>query len=280
MEVIVEQVLFDNLIIDYLILKLTNKILKLQVSKKKLFLGAVIGSMFALILPLFSFNGVLLYLIKMLIGFCMVLVLKKYKNVSELTVSFITMVSITFMFGGLCYAVTLNLENVVSMHSFVLDNFQFPIGIILLSILLYVWLFDKILNYIKKKTQVYNFSYDIEIQLKDKVFKFKAYLDSGNKLLDKDLKPIMLLSSSAFNTINKELNNINSKNNFNNFMKNIHFVEMQTAGGSNQIVVFDIEKLTIKKENEQRVINKDARVGIANTNFKNFDALLSLDMLN
>jgi len=274
MEVIIEQVLFDNFIIDYIILKLTNKILRLEVVNKRLFLGSLIGCLFALVLPLLSINGILLFLVKIIIGFCMVLVLKKYKSFSEMIVSIITMISITFLFGGLCYAVTCELESKVTMQGFMLGSFEIPIGIILFVIVGYVWIFNKILNYIKIKSQVSNYSYDIEIKLNNKIFNLKGFLDSGNRLYDLDNKPIMLISKSAFESINKKFGELD------NILKNVHFVEMQTAAGNNQVLVFEIEQLIIKKENNENLTSEAVRVGIANTNFKNFDCLLGLDMFS
>lgn len=273
MEVVIEQVLFDNLVIDYLILKLTNKILRLGVSKKRLVLGSVIGCIFALILPLMNLNGILLYLVKIIVGFCMVLVLKKFKSISEAIVSALTLISTTFLFGGLCYAITCEMEQVITVQGFMIGNFELPIGIILVVIFGYAWIFNKILNYIKIKSRVSNFAYNIEIELNNKIFNLKGYLDSGNRLYDLDKKPIMLISKSAFECISKDLSC--SKGNFNK----VHFVEMATASGTNQILVFEAEKLTIKKD-DNNIIANEIRVGIANTNFKDFDCLLSLDMVN
>ena len=147
---------------------------------------------------------------------------------------------------------------------------KIPISLVLFVVLAYSWLFNKVLNYIKLRNKTTQFLYDIEFEINNERYEFKGYLDSGNRLYDLDKKPIMLISKSAFEKLNKNgLKKLNQ----------VHLVEIQTASGNNQIMVFEIGKIVLKNE-EIKTINRNVRIGISNTDFKDFDCLLNLDMVN
>ena len=268
MEIIIEQVLFDNFFIDLIVLLLTNKILKLNAKKLNIFLGSVIGTIGAVILPLLYFNNILMWLFKISVGFCMVVVLKKFQSFREIVVAFLTILTLTFVFGGLCFAVLIAINKRTDINSLVIGKYSVPVGVCILVVLIYWWLFEKLLNYIKSKNILSKFTYDIQIQVKEQVFSFKAYLDSGNRLTDEDGKDVSLISLSCFNKINKTFKNFS----------NIHFIKTRSAVGENAVMVFEVDKLIIKKENE-KIFNKNALIGVSENEFKNFDCLLNCNTL-
>ena len=269
MEIVVEQVLFDNFFIDFIVLLLTNKLLKFNARKRNIFLGAIIGMVGAIMLPMLYFSDILIWSFKISIGFCMVIVLKKYKSFKEIIVGFLTILSLTFVFGGLSFAILIAVNKRADLNSLIIGNYKVPVGVCLLVVLIYWWLFNKLMNYIKSKNIVSKFTYDIQIQVKDAIFNFRAYLDSGNKLKSSEGKDVSLISLSCFNKINQK---------FKNFSK-IEFIQTQSAVGENAVMVFEVDDLIINKENE-KISTKKALIGVTKTEFKDFDCLLNCNTLN
>jgi stage II sporulation protein GA (sporulation sigma-E factor processing peptidase) len=153
MQIYLEYVLIDNLVINGFILLLTKELLKLQVKKINIFLASLVGAVFALFVPLVVLPPILLLIAKICVGLCIVSILKKYKNSLEFITSFLTFLTLTFVMGGVCFAI-LNLLNAQVTNSGVLiyQN-EIPLGIILLVIMGYSYLMlNLIKNFYKKKS--------------------------------------------------------------------------------------------------------------------------------
>ena len=89
MEVYVEYVIIDNLIIDFLLLKLSTKTAQVRSSLTRLILSSVIGTAVAVIMPLFSINSVLQVIIKLLLSITMCLISAKTDNLKKHLINFL-----------------------------------------------------------------------------------------------------------------------------------------------------------------------------------------------
>ena len=81
MEVYIEYVIIDNLVMDYLLLKFTAQLLKIKYKKGMVFLGAVIGTLGAVFMPLLALPNNFAFLLKVALGLLIAFVGVSHKSV-------------------------------------------------------------------------------------------------------------------------------------------------------------------------------------------------------
>ena len=200
MTVYIEYVLIDNLVIDYLLLKTTHLVLKNDYSKIRLFLCALLGAVFALLFASVNTLLIIELLIKVLMGAILVMLSKRYKTIKGVTLSVLTFLAITFIFGGAVYAIYFALG--ISLGK------EFSVGLCFLPVLLVYKMLKVLLNALVKNKEISTFIYDIEILKNDKKITGKGFLDSGN-LTFIEGKPVVFTS---FNFLQKILSVLDFSN--------------------------------------------------------------------
>ena len=104
MEIEIELTLFINLFLNSFILKLSALFLKERA--RFWFCSATIGSLIAIILPLFTLDWYLKILIIIFTCNIMVSLSFQIKNIKQFLTKFAVVLFCTFLFGGGCYAVS------------------------------------------------------------------------------------------------------------------------------------------------------------------------------
>lgn len=276
MAIYIEYVIIDNLIMNMLILNLTNKMLKLNAKKFNIFLSAALGTIFAIFLPYIKLNTYLLFLIKMFFGLIMVVILKKVTNFKKLLATYVWFLGFTFILGGLCFGLLYMFNFKTSINGIIIGGFEIPVSLFLLLILFYVYLLSKSLHFIKRNNTVKNFTYNLVIKLNNQTYHLEGFLDSGNRLYDNG-KPLVILSKKVFDKIlSSNLSSLNLENDF----KDAHYITVKSINGSKKILVINVDELFIFK-NETIKSFKNTPVAISNTNFSGeFDCLLHTDLLD
>lgn len=186
MTVYIEYVLIDNLVIDYLILKITHNILKKTYSKPRLLLSGFLGAVFALLHPLYAFGGILELAVKLLVGVIVLLTSRKYKSVKDGFSSLLTFMIVTFIFGGCIYAVFGFLG--VKLGT------EVCIVLIILPILALYKMLVSVINFWQKNKEITNFTYDITLTHGEISITGKGFLDTGN-LTYVEGAPAVIISS-------------------------------------------------------------------------------------
>lgn len=176
----VDQMFFENLIMNYIILYATSKFLGKQETWYRLIIGAVIGALYVILSYIFLFYNRPFICIKVLLAVSMILTSFKIKNIKEFFKLFITFIGITFLIGGASFGLAF-LANVSTVEEGgILYVEEFPIQMIALgtvvSITIGKWLFVILKNKVNLKKLLYN----IEISFFDKKLSTIAFLDSGN----------------------------------------------------------------------------------------------------
>lgn len=261
MEVYIEYVIIDNLIIDLLLLYTLKRLLNMQVGTGKLVLSAVIGTFFAIVMPLISLNFYLLTFLKLIVGFVMIICLQKYSSVKEIIATFITFITITFAFGGVCFGVASAFGGSINMSSVLINGYPAPISLCFLIVIIFAYLFNKIIKYLKHKNQLSAYIYNIKLSINQKDFKLIAYLDTANELFDENNNPVTLLSQKIYQKIATKTN-----------LKPSKTLPVITASSSSNLIMFEVDKLEIF---EKKISKKNVKIAVANTTFKDYDCLLN-----
>ncbi|AGK52994.1 sigma-E processing peptidase SpoIIGA [Bacillus sp. 1NLA3E] len=190
-----------NLLFDSLLLLLTAIILKRQISKWRIFLGGLLGSVIILlaVTPLHVYSGHPIS--KLLFSIFMVLIVFGYKRFRYFITGLMTFYFTTFLIGGA----------LIGTHYFVNFDFQLSSSVMLASIKGFgdpiSWLFVLLgfpiawhfshVNIDKVETAKLQFDNMVKvfIFLDEMRFEFRGLVDSGNQLYDPITKsPVMLVS--------------------------------------------------------------------------------------
>ncbi len=282
MEVYIEYVIFDNLIMDYLILFFTKFTLSSKVKKINLICSTMLGVVGAVLMPLITISIYLMLLLKLLLGLAMVLLLKKYKNFREFLTHLLLFFTYTFVFGGLCYAV-LNMFNLpVSNSGLIINGFEVPMGLFMLLIAGYVYLLIKLVGYLRHKNEYINYYFDVEIKTCGNSYFVRGYLDSGNKLYDEQTHlPVVVISFKTFCKLFKKvpLQNYLLKRTENLGLKNAHYISVNNVVGTNDMLVFEVDEIKISNHSFNKNNNK-ILLGVSQKDFgSEFECLLHSEFL-
>ena len=274
MQVFVEYVVIDNMIIDTLILLITCKLNKIDTKKWKMLLISLYGTLVALLSPLIS--GIWLVLVKIICGLSMPLFLLKKPNIKQYIIVTLSFFLSTMLLGGVClgFCSMFSINYIVTNGT--ISIYNFPVGLALtLGIATYFVLKSLITHFFKVK-QTSKFIYDIQLEYGNVRLSVKAFLDSGNRLVDhKTNKPVNLVDYEILSQIcpNITLADILLKRYEKLKLNNLHEMEVKSVAKCSKILVFEIDNIII----EDKVFN-GALVGFSPSNFNstlNADCLLS-----
>ena len=272
MEIYVEYVILDNFIIDFCIILAVLKTLGIKLVKWRVFLACLIGTAFALILPLITMPDIAAFFLKIALSLTLVFIYAKYNSKRKFVYSLILFYTYTFVMGGACIGILYLFDADFSVNSSINYNSVLPLGLIIFIILGYVYVILLIARFFKKKKDIVNFLYDAEIFYKGKNQRIKAYLDSGNRLYHKDLPVVVISLKTVLNLI--DLEEFDSFLNFNKNFESIIFTDI--SGKQKKMPVLFSDKIDIFI-NGQPIGFFNVPLAVSFKGFKdieNYDALL------
>ena len=273
MTVYVENVLFENIVIDGLILFLVSKTLKEKTNWWGVAFSSLFGAVFALFSVKIDVSNFLFFVIKLCVCFCMSYMLCfSFKKI--FTKSFL-LLGYTFVFGGMVYAAF----SVFGMQ--ITDNFLYAssvpvVGIVSLCFVMFLCLQYCIKRFFAKK-KISAFLYEITLFINNKKAVLNGFLDTGNTLVGKDGKPVVMISEKLLkNFFNSDemLSLVLKKY---QKLKGINPQELcvLSVAGKTKVLSFDARCQINKKDIDICVCVYDDKMFCG----KGFDAILSPKML-
>ena len=247
----VDIVVFEDLIINYIILLSTGLLLNRISNLKKIFLSSVIGTI-PLIFLFINISRLLLNIINLIFLIIMAIISFNYKNIIYTFKNIIYMYLTSIFLAGSIYLI--NTNYLPKINSYILKIFIY----ILISILS-TYIYTKYLKKLKNNNSNY---YKVDIYLKDKPkITLMSFLDTGNKLKDPyNNKPIILISKNKIDYHNQK----------------IILVPYNTIDNNGLLECFSPEKIYIKKIGYR----KRLLIGlIDNVNIENADCIMNESLL-
>lgn len=235
MKIYLDLIMILNFFIDFILLLTVSLILKRNVKLTKIILGAFVGGISILFL-FFYINSVVLFLFKLIISILMILITFGFKSIKYTLINLLYLYMSSIILGGFLYL--LNIEFSYKHIGIIFFNNGLSINFIFLIIFSPVILYI----YIKQtKNLKYNYSnyYNVEIINKNKKYKYTAYMDSGNVLVDSLTKKSVILIDKR-----KLLFNI----------KEFRLIPYLGVNGSNMIKVVKIDKLLFNNKEYNNVL--------------------------
>lgn len=252
MQVYVEDVFIDNFVIDFLLLLLTSRILHLNAKKRLMVLGALIGVLGTVLSLLFSLSGITAILYKIILSAVLVLCITPTTNLKNFFLAHITFITLTFVFGGLITAISLNFgKPIITENGETLYELGLPMGIIWGTISLGAFAIIKFIKSLQKKLVRSSFYCTATLFDNDKKIKIRAFIDSGNTLIDPlTQKPVMFISYQSFSKIFQDvpIALVMLKKPV-PALKNSHYISLGTiTNQKSSALVFTVDKIIIKND--------------------------------
>lgn len=258
MTVYVEYVLIDNFFIDFMLLNLTLKTVRLPVNKLKIALCSLLGSVFALIYPILNFNDVINGVIKLLFGFLLISLAVRKVSGKKLYVCYVFFLLFTFVLGGTIIGV---------YQIFNLDySTEISVAIAFLPCYLIIRFINTVIEYLYQKKNTTNFCCDVEIFSNGKSLKLSGFLDSGNGAYFKG-RPIVFLSKNKAFEFFKDVK----------YYQAIQKVKIQTVNGEKDKLCFIAEEIRIYLADKTNIFNNVAVCLIKNIG--DYDVILHNSMI-
>lgn len=291
MTIYLDVVLFENLILNYIILLSTAIISKSRISTLKILLSSFIGGIFSILNYIVNINNILEIIFKIAISIIMILIAfqdyKIKKFIKELMFFYLT----SFTFGGIAFMLlffispnNLKIENnhLVGTYPIKVAIFAGGIGFIIITIIASI-----IKSNISKKSMIC----DLEIFYNGKYKKIKTMLDTGNLLKEPISKTdvVIVEKDSLEGIVSKDiLKNIKC------ILKgswiedsNIHsykfkLIPFSSLGNENGLLI-GFKPDYIKIYGEEECVRKNVLIGIYDGKLSRtnaYSSLIGLDVLN
>ena len=233
MKVVVEYVLLENLLINFIVLKTTCLIFKEK--SKLLLLAAFLCACLTVALPALALSKTGSFLVQIGLTILSVCICFKFTTFKKFISVFCCQFLAAFIYGGACY--------------FFEALFGISSTLIVLAVVVVVFMIVNVLcRKIYKKRAVENFCFQVEIETDGKKTKWKAFLDSGNFLFDGLTQtPVTLINFKVFASIFSDisLEDVLRRSEKLKKLKFAHYINLGTLSSSNKILVFQVDKLCI-----------------------------------
>ena len=240
----------ETMLLNFFILKSTA--LLCNEKAPMLFVSVALSTMLSIIESMFVSTriGRCLFLIGTAIWYiCLSFKVFTFKKFLKLYLLYFLMV---FCYGGLYYYISSFL--LAGSHVvLILSSIVFFISVAILS------------KWLNKKKCVDNFCFEIQIQHNGKKVDCRAFLDSGNLLVDPNTnKPVSLVNFKIFRKLFGDEVNIEKLlcGKVSDCGINAYYIPFNTLNHEAKILVFEIEEITIKGRTE-----KSVELGLLYTNF-------------
>ncbi len=235
MQVYIEYVILDNLIMDYVLIKETAKILRVKCKKSRIAVSALIGTLGAVIFPLIKIKSEYLFLLKILLGALICFIARNHGKISRFIKFFNVFLLLTFSIGGgvlgVMYLIGIDLKSYGNTLSGVL-----PIGITVLIGYLTAIIIKRGVNNTIGDIMTTRFKYDCIIKSGTFAVKVSGYYDSGNLLFDsKTGLPVALCKKRIIDKIKKGNPNFFSKRD----------MEFSTVSDSGRLNIYEVDCILI-----------------------------------
>lgn len=235
----IDELIILNFIIDFLILKTTSSILKLNTKTSRLIISSIVGEI-SLLYLFINFNNIELTLFKLLIGVIMNLISFGYINLKDFIKNLLYFYMFSFFLGGTLYY--LKIESLVKYKYYLL-------------------LIPIIMNILKKLTynlkDIIKLRHKVTIYLKNgSVLYLNGYMDTGNTLVEPYTNKNVII-------INKDIK------------EKFFLVPFKTIENSSLLKCFKPKKVYIDGIGERN----DIVVGVTNKKFNGFNCLLNYNLM-
>lgn len=266
----IEYVIMDNLLIDFCLLRLLEKIFKEDFGRLRYFFTLLIGVLGAVFLPYVLRYGTLSILYRIMLCLAMVLAIKKPSTFKMYIKYVFVFAGLTSLLGGVIVGV-LNVFNIeYTISGVICYNLELPMSVFLSIVLFGLWCIKKIIICVQSSLKESNYMINIQIKDGESSILARGYLDSGN-LVSLDGNMVSILSLDSFLKLHKEIDLCKViSGNLKECLRELKYVQIDGISNGKKYPTFLVDKMII-----DNIEYTNQRVAIAFKNFGNFDCILN-----
>lgn len=258
----VDQMFFENFIMNYIILYATYKFSNIKTKWYKLLASASIGSIYVIGSYIFDFYSKPLIIVKIALSVVMVCVAFDIFNIRTFFKAYLFFVGVTFFIGGAGFGLAFFTNTVVISEGGILYVDEFPIVMIAVGMAIALaiarWLFE----FFKLEFNVEKLLYQIEIKVFERKILLTALFDSGHNTKDPiSGTPVViiekemlkeLMPDETFEKICKNDFDIDEK-----WKKRVRFIPISTVSSENELIIgLKADECLIHMKSGEKVISK------------------------
>ncbi|QQY80545.1 stage II sporulation protein GA (sporulation sigma-E factor processing peptidase) [Keratinibaculum paraultunense] len=279
MYVYAEYLLIENIIINYIILYVTKKITKSKTANIRLFISALIGSIYTLVafFPSLQFMGKMI--IKLSISILMIIIAFNPEKLNQFLKQISAFYMVSFVFAGAIIGIFYILNNSFIFTGISFKNSDELIKFLIIGITIALVLIRYILKFYQVKIRKENFIANVSIGLNDKEVELIALIDTGNSLKEPiSKKPVLIAEYRALKSILPDsIKNMYKSNQKLDLIKisevmeevsddiKLRLIPFKSLGNDNGILIgFKPDKIKVYLESETKNLSDDIIVAIYN----------------
>ncbi len=239
--------IFLNLVVNYLLLCATAKLLRLKIKTLRIVLSAFLGAIASLYIFLPKLNIFFEIVLKLATCSLMVLCCFSFKNAKNFIKNSVVFFAVTCAYGGIMFAFWLMFspENMVIKNSVVYLNIS-PTLLIICSVISYILL--SIGSKIFKNTAKLAKKCNITVFANQKQIRLEAIIDTGNSIEDVfSNSEIIIADSKKVNAIFDTENTESSR---------FRLIPCSTVSGYDMLEAFRCDSAIILHNNTQTILKK------------------------
>lgn len=185
MYIVVEYLLLENFLVNYLILYLNTYLVRIKRKNIRIILGAIIASFYSLIY-FFPSLGFLTGLIpKTIFSMLIILIAFGFSNIKVFLKNILGFYIVTFIYGGASLALFYSSKGILEILNTPIHIVGgFPVKYLILGVVSSLIIGKSIFTYFNEKITRENYIIDVTLEIKGKKVRLKALLDTGHSLKD------------------------------------------------------------------------------------------------
>ena len=259
MVVYIEYLIFDNMLVNSLIITVTVFAMKKKLSILRVFSGSAVGTIAAVIMPIISISGILLFIYKIAVSLIIVSIIAKFIRVKEYLIGLVLFYLVSLLFGGIVFVLSNNTLTIEGYYT----RSDINVGILALAGLITVYILRQASEYIFSAEQKKNKLKVVEIisDTGETVKELRGLIDTGNNLYYLGC-PVVFVSYKTAGALSGD---------------EIGKVTVNTVAGSKEIGVRVIPKLRILSLNSC-VEYENVYCAVSEENFAYYDIILHSTM--
>ncbi len=271
----IEYVVFDNLIIDYCLIKLIGRTFKDSYRKLSIVLSLVVGVLGAVFLPYIIGNTILAIIYRLSVAMTMVLMLKKYNSIKSYISRIMCFMGYTALIAGVIIGVLSLLNIPYTISGVILYGLEIPMGLLILMVVMGIFILDKFIKVFVRVISNSKYICDMTIEDKGVVVDIKGFYDSGN-MVSIDGESVSIISIESFFKLYKDMTIIDllKRNSDMKCLDKIKYINIGGVTSSQKLLSFVVEKIVLNGREYYC-----QRLAVVHKNFDEFDCILSSNYL-
>ncbi|MGL5615640.1 MAG: sigma-E processing peptidase SpoIIGA [Sarcina sp.] len=251
MVVYLDVLILENFLINFFLLVITMQLCRRNIKYKRLFLASFIGAIYTLTMVVDNLKVFALFPFKILFSFFIIFILLGKRNIWTLIKTTGVFLLSTIGFSGFCLFISL-IDNPYDIVKGITIT-SYSMKALIFAIIIFYLIAYRIYCYFKDRAIIDNFLFDLEINLENKNIKTKAFLDTGNELVEPVTSlPVIILEKTEINDY------------YFDDSKCFYIPYKGVGGGCEKMKAIKVQEIKIKNKNGTE-FSRTAMVGICNT---------------